>query len=100
MRTGKVICTARGTHKPRVLGAYNVEDDGFFTLTSKQPVIGGQGTTYYDPATNAGVSRLRVRCPSCRSDFQFTAETISQFLRMDLPSGATRRDLSRLEASI
>lgn len=97
MRSGKLVCTARGAHKSRTLAIYNA-DDGIFVISSKQPMVTGSPVTHYVRGSQS-LERVRFRCPSCTRDLQFKSETLLAFLLIELPSGATRRDLSRLEAA-
>ena len=94
--TGKLICTARATHRPRNLARY-VADDDSFVIASLQPTAGA-GTSQWT-AGQPALDRVRFRCPSCSSDYQFRSERLHAFLIAERPSGATRRDVSELEAA-
>lgn len=98
MRSGKLVCTARGAHRSRTLATYHADDD-MFLVSSKQPMVAGEQVAHYARGVSPGLTRVRFRCPSCTRDLQFKSETLLAFLLIELPSGATRRDLSRLEAA-
>jgi hypothetical protein len=93
VRAGKIICTGRGTHKPRTLATYALQPQGGWILGSKQPMTGGDPVTTYP-----GVEHVGFKCPTCGRDMRFQASTLDAFLVADLPR--VHRDVSALGAIV
>ncbi len=100
-RTGKIVCTGRGTHKRRTLSRYTTSEDMFVVLGTQAgtPTAHYAVTEHPDGGTQSvGVKRVRLRCPSCQRDMRIKAETLHTFLTIALPGGSTYRDVSVLSA--
>jgi len=100
--TPKLLCTGRGSHKPRTVGRYTLLDDepGFvFAIQVRRARDSDVDRGVFEmPWVHRAGPPVHLRCPTCRRDMRFKVTDFDRFLRAD--TGRRNRDVSLLAASL